>query len=129
MSKARVLIVDDDADLLVGLDAILKAHDYDVVCATDAPVAIAVARREKPDVVVLDLGLPGGDGYTVMSRLNVPGDSVTIPVIVLSAREPSSDQQKSIKAGAIAYFQKPTDISDLLSTIREAVTRPEQVSD
>jgi two-component system KDP operon response regulator KdpE len=86
MSGNKILIIDDDQPLLLGLTARLKANGYSVVCATDAVSAVAVARKEVPDLVILDLGLPAGDGFLVLERLRGLTDLVATPVIVLSAR-------------------------------------------
>lgn len=116
-----VLVVDDDQDLIRGLGVRLKANGYGVAFATDAVQAIAAARREKPDLILLDLGLPGGDGYLVMDRLkSMSGTSMT-PVIVLSARDPLTNRDRSVKAGALAFLQKPVDNGALMATIRRAL--------
>lgn len=85
MSGKKILIIDDDQHLLLGLTARLKANGYNVMCAADAISAITVARREAPDLVILDLGLPAGDGFVVLERMRNLVGLVTIPVIVLSA--------------------------------------------
>jgi DNA-binding response OmpR family regulator len=121
MSGKKILIIDDDPHLLLGLTPRLRANSYSVVTAADAISAIAVARGEEPDLIILDLGLPGGDGFVVLERLrNLAGLAAT-PVIVLSARDPAENRRRSLDAGALAYFQKPPDIHQLLSAIRQAL--------
>ena len=126
MSKGRILIIDDDLDLQRGLGIRLNAEGYEVVAAADAVSATTVARREKPDVIILDLGLPGGDGYVVMDRLKslLVG---SIPVIVLSARDPATDRDRAKAGGAVAYFQKPVSNRALLSAIERARAGVESV--
>jgi DNA-binding response OmpR family regulator len=121
MTGKKILIVDDDPHLLLGLTAKLKANGYRVMCATDALSAITVARKEAPDLVILDLGLPAGDGFLVLERMRVLADLVAIPVIVLSARDPTDNKKRALDAGAVAYFQKPPDSFEFLTEIRQAL--------
>jgi two-component system KDP operon response regulator KdpE len=121
MTGKKILIVDDDPHLLLGLTARLKANGYRVVCATDALSAITVARKEAPDLVILDLGLPAGDGFLVLERMRGLADLVAIPVIVLSARDPTDNKKRALDAGAVAYFQKPPDSYEFLTEIRQAL--------
>ena len=121
MSGKRILIIDDDQHLLVGLTARLKANGYSVVSAMDAISAIAVARKESPDLVILDLGLPGGDGFLVLERIRRLADLVAIPVIVLSAWDPADNERRSLDAGAVAFFQKPPENREFLAAIRHAL--------
>jgi DNA-binding response OmpR family regulator len=120
MSERKVLIVDDDKDVVRGLSIRLKASGYRVVTAVDGISAVSVARKAEPDVIVLDIGLPGGDGFTVMERLEslLP---VAVPIIILTARDVSGNKERSLKAGARAFLQKPVDNDVLLETIRSAL--------
>jgi DNA-binding response OmpR family regulator len=120
MSK-KILIVDDDAQLLLGLSPRLKANGYSVVTAPDGIAAIAVARKETPNLILLDLGLPGGDGFLVLERLRNMAELASIPVIVLSARDPGDNRRRALSGGAVAYFQKPPDNHELLAAIRQAM--------
>jgi DNA-binding response OmpR family regulator len=117
----KILIIDDDEHLLLGLTARLKTNGYAVVWANDAVGAIAVARKEAPDLVILDLGLPAGDGFLVMDRMRALSDLVAIPIIVLSARDPADNKKRALDAGAAAYFQKPPDNHEFLMAIRRAL--------
>jgi two-component system KDP operon response regulator KdpE len=121
MNGKKILIVDDDQDLLLGLTPRLKANGYTVVSAMDGISAIGVARKETPDLVILDLGLPGGDGFVVLERMRSLPDLVAIPVIVLSARDPTHNEKRALDAGALAFFQKPADNHDFLAAIRHAL--------
>jgi DNA-binding response OmpR family regulator len=118
MEKPKILIVDDDPDLRRGLNLRLRANHYDTAYATDGFSAIAVAQKERPDLIILDLGLPAGDGLVVLERLQQSAHLACIPVIILTARDPQSSREQSLRAGAAAFFQKPVDNSRLLSTIR-----------
>jgi DNA-binding response OmpR family regulator len=121
MSTPKILIVDDDADLRRALKIRLRANHYDIVQASDGYSAIAVAQKEQPDLIILDLGLPAGDGYVVLERLQSSDSLSNIPVIVLSARDPQSNEHKTLQAGANAFFQKPADNNELLEVIRATI--------
>lgn len=118
MSKPKILVVDDDPDLVRALRLRLRANDYQIATASDGYTAIASAQKEKPDLIILDLGLPAGDGFVVLERLQNSDTLAGVPVIVLSARDPQSNEEKALKAGASAYFQKPADNDELLNSIR-----------
>jgi two-component system KDP operon response regulator KdpE len=77
-----------------------------------------MAQKEKPHLIILDLGLPAGDGFAVLKNLqDYPALSV-IPVIVLTARDPEGNKRRTLESGAVAFFQKPADNGDLLEEIR-----------
>jgi DNA-binding response OmpR family regulator len=121
MSAKKILIVDDDEHLVLGLAAKLKAAGYAVVSAMDGVAAVAVARQEAPDLILLDLGLPAGDGFLVLGRLRAMTEFVATPIIVLSARDPAGNEQRALQAGAVAFVQKPPENRELLSAIRQAL--------
>jgi len=121
ISKAKVLIVEDDDDLRRGLTWRLHASGYEIVQATDGVAAISVARHERPDVVLLDLGLPAGDGLVVLERYaNLP-DLSTIPVVVLTGRDPRIAEPATRKFHVAAFLQKPADNKDLVEAIERAL--------
>jgi len=120
MKKQKILIIEDDKDQLKGLWARLKVSGYQVVVATDAITAISTTRKENPDLILLDIGLPAGDGFIVLDRLE---DAMlnTMPIIILSARDPWQNEEKALAAGAVAFLQKPVDNDVLLTTISQAL--------
>jgi DNA-binding response OmpR family regulator len=99
----------------------LKANGYEVVSASDGACAISIARNEKPDVILLDLGLPAGDGFVVLERLKKLQFSFFIPVIVVSARDPNANRGRALEAGAAAYLQKPVNTDELLRALQLAL--------
>ncbi len=121
MGKKKILVVDDDKDILKALNIRLKANDYETVYATDGYMATKMARDEKPDLIILDIGLPMGDGFIVMDRLKDFIWREMIPVIILTARDPEANKERAMKAGAFAFFQKPADNDALLAAIAEAL--------
>jgi two-component system KDP operon response regulator KdpE len=118
MPRPKMLLVDDDPDLLRALRLRLRANNYEVTTASDGYAAIAAAQKERPALIILDLGLPVGDGFVVLDRLQNSDALAGIPVIVLSARDPQNNEEKALKAGAAAFFQKPADNDELLNVIR-----------
>lgn len=121
MSSNKILIVDDDVDLLRAMTIRLRASGYEIFSATDVAFAVSVALEEKPDLIILDLGLPGGSGFLIMKHLkNIPRIAGT-PIIILSARDAISNEERTFNAGARAFFQKPADNSELLATIRKMI--------
>ena len=122
MANSKILIVDDDPDLRQALRLRLRANRYDTVNAEDGYSAIALAYKEQPNLIILDLGLPAGDGFVVLERLQKDDKLSTIPVIVLTARDPQSSERRALQAGAAAFFQKPADNAELLEVIRASLS-------
>ena len=119
--KAKVLVVEDDDDLRRGLMLRLKTYGYDVVAAQDGVSAVSIARHELPDLVLLDLGLPGGDGFTVLERYaNLPALCAT-PVVVLSGRDPRTAEPEARKFHVAAFLRKPVDNDVLAKTLTLAL--------
>ena len=124
MPNKTILIVEDDPDVRHGMHLRLKANRYNTVFAGDALSAMTEARKHNPDLMILDLGLPAGDGFLVMERFrNIPA-LAGIPVIVVSARDVRSNKERAVKAGAKAFLQKPVDNAELLAVIRQALGEP-----
>jgi two-component system KDP operon response regulator KdpE len=121
MPTPKILVVDDDPDLVRALRLRLRANNYDVTTASDGYAAIASAQKERPALIILDLGLPVGDGFVVLERLQTSDALSGIPVIVLSARDPQANEERALRAGAAAFFQKPADNEELLNVIRANV--------
>ena len=117
-SRAKIMIVDDDPELRMALKMRLRANQYETVSACDGYSAIALAQKERPNLIILDLGLPAGNGYSVLKRLQESDALSSIPVIVLTARDPLGNESRSLDAGATAFFQKPVDNNELLEVIR-----------
>ena len=121
MSNKKILIVEDDADVRLGYHVFLTAHNYDTFFAVDALSAVSEARKHLPDLVILDLGLPAGDGFVVLERLRAITQLSLIPVIVVSARDVRGSKDRALKAGAKAYVQKPWNDDELLAIIGQAI--------
>src|ERR1700735_2864917 len=118
MNNKKILIIEDDADVRLGYHVRFKANNYDTFFAADAIASVTEARKHQPDLIILDLGLPAGDGFVVMERLKVNTQLAVIPIIVVSARDPQSNRERALKAGAKAFLQKPVDNDELLAVVR-----------
>jgi len=116
----RVLIVEDDADIADVLRRSLRNEGYEVRTSTDGNEALDVAAGFVPDLVVLDLGLPGLDGIEVCRRLRSDGD---VPILMLTARAETSDRVTGLDSGADDYLVKPFERKELLARIRALLRR------
>ncbi len=116
----RVLVVDDEPQILRALGINLRARGYDVDLAPSGEAALQLAAHDHPDVVVLDLGLPGIDGLEVIAGLR--GWS-KVPIIVLSVRDREADKVAALDAGADDYVTKPFGMDELLARMRAALRR------
>lgn len=123
MDRNKILIIEDDSDLRRGLNLRLRANNYDTAFAGDAIMALSIAKKEAPDLILLDLGLPGGDGFLVLERMKNIASLACTPVIVLSARDPKANEKRALDAGAEAFFQKPIDNEALMKAIQRALIR------
>ena len=121
MNSPDILIVDDDPDMLQALQIRLQANGYHVHCAEDGRGALSEARKHAPDLIVLDLGIPAGDGFVVLDSLRASIDLSSIPVVVLSGRDRRANEERVLKAGAKAFLQKPVQTNEFLAVIRQTL--------
>ncbi len=119
-AKTKVLVIDDEPQILRALRINLSVRGYEVTTAADGAAALKAAAEHKPDVVILDLGLPDMSGIEVLEGLR---GWLTAPVIVLSARTDSSDKVEALDAGADDYVTKPFGMDEFLARLRAAVRR------
>jgi two-component system response regulator MprA len=121
MPEAAILVVDDDAPIRRMLDRTLSAEGYAVETAADGGEALAAVERSAPDLVVLDVGLPGVDGLAVSRRLRAKG--LAVPVLLLTARDSVPDRVAGLDAGADDYLVKPFATEELLARVRALLRR------
>lgn len=117
----RILIVEDNEDLAFGLRRTLEDEGYAVDVASDGLRGSQRARDEKPDLVILDLMLPGMDGYTILKKLRAEGKDV--PVLILTARGEEADKVFGFRLGADDYVTKPFSLSELLARVQAILRR------
>ena len=122
---ARILIVDDEPNIIGAVAPLLRARGYDVLTAMSGRAALETLDRDKPDLIVLDLGLPDIDGVEVCRRVR---ETSSVPILVLSARAGERDKVGALDAGADDYVTKPFGAEELLARIRATLRRVENPS-
>ena len=123
MTKRRILVVDDEPDIVRALSLRLRAAKYDVMKATDGATATMLAVKWRPDLVILDIGMPAGDGHLVAKRLRENMATVSIPIIFLTARASEKDYDLAAEVGVDKYITKPFDSVELMAAVDELVER------
>ena len=118
----RILVVDDEPNILATIAPMLRSRGYEVVTAMTGHAALESVQRDAPDLVILDLGLPDLDGVVVTSQIR---ESRSTPIVVLSARGAENDKVRALDAGADDYVTKPFGTEELLARIRVALRRIE----
>lgn len=118
----KVLIIEDDKSISLALGIRLKAMGYAVEAAADAVSAISQARKAEPDVVLLDIGLPGGDGFLVAERLQQLNQTAVTPIIFITASKQSGLRERAMELGAVRFLEKPFDATELADAIETALT-------
>ena len=121
--SARILVVDDNEVNVELLVAMLASEHYVVSTAFDGFEALAKIAAEKPDIVLLDVMMPGLDGYATMTKIRQMPAFATLPIIAVTARAMPGDREKSIAAGASDYVTKPVDTDELLACMERWLTR------
>jgi len=117
MIKKRILLIEDEVDMVYALTLHLEAMHYEVLSATDGQIGLDMARKEKPDLIILDLMLPKIDGYRVCRMLKFDEKYKKIPIIMFTARVQEHDKKLGQEVGADAYITKPFDAQVLLNKI------------
>jgi CheY-like chemotaxis protein len=112
-----ILIIEDDLDLANLVALLLKRAGYEVLSAPDAVNAIPMAKRHRPDLVILDLGLPGGGGIKVLERLRALGETMITPVLILTGRSAGDARDEVLAAGAQGFLEKPVEAETLLASV------------
>jgi DNA-binding response OmpR family regulator len=116
-----VLAVDDESDVLLIVKTALQVEGYKVLTAPDGPEALKTAHEEKPDLVLLDVMMPGMDGFEVLERLRQDDATCRIPVIMLTGLSERERKRSAIERGTKYYIVKPFDFQDLVSKVRLAI--------
>jgi two-component system cell cycle response regulator len=118
MSKKKILIVDDDASTRLVLSARLRSRNYEALVAADSIQAMSLARKELPHLMLLDIEMPGGDGFVVAQRVKALTSLEAIPVVIMtSSVDRAKAEARSVEAGAEAFLTKPVDQEELFATI------------
>ncbi len=118
----KILIADDDPGFLSALSVRLKSQGFDVITASDSYNALAKAKNENPDVMLLDVNMPAGDGFSVQERMKGDDGTNTIPVIYLTGDKSERLDEIAEELGAVALFHKPIRMSILIQAIHAVIT-------
>jgi CheY-like chemotaxis protein len=130
MNRKKILVVDDSVVILKTMSMKLTANGYDVVTAEDGAGAVSAVRKQKPDLILLDLSFPpdvahgGGvawDGFVIMNWLRRLEEAKKIPIVVITGGDPEKYKDRALAAGAVNFFHKPINNDELLTVIRQAL--------
>ena len=120
-TRQRILVVDDDEHIRKSLSQYLEMEDFLVDRASSGPEALALAAQRTPDLVLLDLMMPGMDGFEVVEHLRRQAPTARVPVILLTARGQDTDVIRGYQIGVSSYLTKPFNLNELVDTIREVL--------
>jgi DNA-binding response OmpR family regulator len=121
--KKKILIVDDERDILKALMIRLQGAGYEVVTAFDGAQGIFMAHKEKPDLIILDIRMPAGDGFSVAEKLKHSSSTFSIPIIFLTGSPEKDSEEKAMALGARFYIKKPYDPEELLDAIKRGLKK------
>jgi DNA-binding response OmpR family regulator len=119
--KHKILVVEDDKRIALALAIRLRAAGYDVIVAPDAVLAMSMALKHRPDLLVLDVLIPGGNGFQVAEWVQDLEAMIGVPCIFITASKVPGLRERARQLGAVGFFEKPYDAGDLLATIRETL--------
>jgi len=129
MNKRRILVADDDKETVELIRMVLETKDYEIIPAYDGEEALAKAREEKPDLIILDILLPKVNGFRICRILKGEPECKSIPILILTAVTEESmrnDEYWRKRSGADDYITKPFEIMDLLERVDRLLKRPER---
>jgi DNA-binding response OmpR family regulator len=121
--EGRILVVDDESSIRLVCRLNLDSDGFQTLEAPDGETALALARAEQPDLILLDVMLPGIDGWRVAEELAASPETRDIPILFLSARSDRSDEERGHEVGGLGYITKPFDPEELIDRIRDVLER------
>lgn len=119
---ARVLVVDDEPNILISLEFLMQQAGFDVITAEDGEQALAHVQQTKPDLLLLDISLPGISGFDVLEQLRHDSDTATLPIIMLTAHGREVEREKGMALGADDYITKPFSTQALVEKVNALLT-------
>jgi len=117
----KVLIVEDDKKIALAMGVRLKAYGYEISNAFDAVTAVNIARKCKPDLILLDISMPGGDGFSLAERFQNLTDTAGVPIIFITASKKHGLKERAMEMGAAGFFEKPYDAEQLVNTVSSLI--------
>ncbi|WP_255409738.1 response regulator transcription factor [Aquimarina sp. Aq78] len=123
MNKKKILIVDDEPNIVMSLEYTFKKNDFEVFIARDGGEAIEILKSQIPDVVLLDIMMPNVDGYQTLKYIRSNVDTKDIKVVFLTAKNKTSDIQKGVSMGVDKYLTKPFSIKKIMAEINELIAQ------
>ncbi|MFC1991455.1 response regulator transcription factor [Chloroflexota bacterium] len=118
--SGTILVIDDEPDMLALVERILKPEGYDVLSAVDGVFGLSLLRQAEPDLILLDIMMPGPDGFVVLQRIR---QSSNAPVIIITAKRDTASIQKALSSGADDYIMKPFRPAELVARIKTKLRR------
>ncbi len=123
--KKKILVVDDEIDIVDIVKIFLEGKGYEVVCAYNGEDALKVIKKERPDLIILDILMPEMDGFDVCRKLKSEKETMFIPIIFLTAKDELADKWKGLFMGAFGYITKPFEEENLLGKIEKIFEQSE----
>jgi DNA-binding response OmpR family regulator len=123
MGQKKILIVDDERDIVKALMIRLQTNGYNVVAAFDGAQGLFMANKEMPDLVIIDIRMPAGDGFSVVEKLRQSNRTGQIPIIFLTGSPERNAEEKAMGLGARFYIKKPYDPEELLDAVKRALEK------
>jgi DNA-binding response OmpR family regulator len=117
----KILIVEDDKKIAMALGVRLRANGYDTVTAHDSCIAATTARHFEPDLILLDISLPGGDGFALAERLKTIRNTASVPIVFITASRKEGLRSRAQEVGAADFFEKPFKASALLESVNRLI--------
>ncbi len=124
MPMEKIMVVEDDPDVQRALVLRLHAYGYRVITAEDVASALMFARHEHPALLVVDVRIPGGDGFQVVERIRRVPNMAETPVLLITASRIPGLRERAAKLGAAALLEKPFESAKLIAAVRDALERP-----
>ena len=122
-TKATILYVEDNPDNRTLVRRILLSEDYSLLEAVNASDALNILKKERPDLILMDINMPDMDGYTLTAKIRALSGFERIPILALTANVMRGDKEKTLEAGCDGYIQKPLDIDQLTREIEKFLSR------
>jgi CheY-like chemotaxis protein len=123
MSKGRILVVEDNMDTYELVHFILEKNGFETFLAVNGRDGVTASKKQKPDLIIMDLSMPEMDGWTATSLIKRDEDTSAIPLIALTAHALPGDRQRAMDAGCDEYITKPMDLDDLVETVQHWVSK------